>query len=302
MKRPGYWRREALDGYLFILPWLIGLAVFTLGPIIASMVISLHRWPLLKEPSFVGVQNYIKLIYDPLFHQSLKVTFIYAFVSVPLNLGVALGLALLLNQKVRGLSMFRTLFYLPSILPMVAVSVVWMWLYNPKFGLINYFLRKIVGLFGVEFQGLEWLASPRWALPALILMNVWGVGGSMLILLAGLQNIPRTYYDAAAVDGANAWQKFVKITLPMLSPTLFFLLVVGLIGAMQVFTQSYIMTGGGPLNATLFTVLLLYNHGFRWFSMGYASAIAWVLSVIIMILTAIMLYTSKKWVYYEARR
>ncbi|OQX59780.1 ABC transporter permease, partial [candidate division KSB1 bacterium 4484_219] len=228
-------QRETLEGYLAISPWIIGFLVFVFGPIVASLVLSFHKWNLLKPAQWVGLTNYQSMVSDPLFWQSLKVTFIYAVVSVPLGLVTALLVALLLNQKIKGLAFFRTVFYLPSVMPTVAVSLIWMWMYNPKFGILNFLIKKAGGLLGLNLEGPEWLYSTTWVLPALILMSFWGIGGGMLIFLAGLKNIPEQLYEAALVDGAGAWQRFRKITIPMLSPTIFFLLVTGTIGAFQVF-------------------------------------------------------------------
>jgi len=293
-------QRETLEGYLAISPWIIGFLVFVFGPIVASLVLSFHKWNLLKPAQWVGLTNYKSMVSDPLFWQSLKVTFIYAVVSVPLGLVTALLVALLLNQKIKGLAFFRTVFYLPSVMPTVAVSLIWMWMYNPKFGILNFLIKKAGGLLGLNLEGPEWLYSTTWVLPALILMSFWGIGGGMLIFLAGLKNIPEQLYEAALVDGAGAWQRFRKITIPMLSPTIFFLLVTGTIGAFQVFTQAFVMTEGGPLNASMFFVLYLYMQGFRWFRMGYASALAWVLVLIILALTILIFKSSSLWVYYEA--
>jgi len=293
-------QREALEGYLAISPWIIGFLIFVFGPILASFILSFHKWNLLKPAQWVGFRNYQSMIEDPLFWQSLKVTFIYAGASVPLGLVTALLVALLLNQRLKGIAVFRTIFYLPSVMPIVAVSLIWMWMYNPKFGILNFLIRKAGGLLGLDIQGPDWLYSTTWVLPALILMSLWGIGGGMLIFLAGLKNIPEQLYEAALVDGANSWQRFRKITLPMLSPTIFFLLVTGTIGAFQVFTQAFVMTEGGPLNASMFFVLYLYMQGFRWFRMGYASALAWVLVLIILGLTILIFKTSSAWVYYEA--
>jgi len=293
-------QRETLEGYLAISPWIIGFLVFVFGPIVASLVLSFHKWNLLKPAQWVGLTNYQSMVSDPLFWQSLKVTFIYAVVSVPLGLVTALLVALLLNQKIKGLAFFRTVFYLPSVMPTVAVSLIWMWMYNPKFGILNFLIKKAGGLLGLNLEGPEWLYSTTWVLPALILMSFWGIGGGMLIFLAGLKNIPEQLYEAALVDGAGAWQRFRKITIPMLSPTIFFLLVTGTIGAFQVFTQAFVMTEGGPLNASMFFVLYLYMQGFRWFRMGYASALAWVLVLIILALTILIFKSSSLWVYYEA--
>ena len=286
-----YWRRT-LEGYLFIAPWIIGFCVFTAGALAGSFSISLMRWDIVGEPYFLGAGNYAKMLGDRFFWQSLRVTFVY-LLNVPLNLALGLGLALLLNQKIRGLGFFRTVFYLPSVTAGVAVSLLWLWIFNPRFGVINVLLDK------VGIAGPAWLGSETWALPALIVMSVWGVGGSMLIYLAALQGIPTSLYEAATIDGAGHWTKFRHITIPMISPVLLLNLIMGVIGSFQVFTQAFIMTNGGPNYATLFYVLYLYQHAFQWFNMGYASALAWVLFVVILVCTFLILNLSREWVYYE---
>ncbi len=287
--------REAKYFYLFISPWLIGLIVFTAGPIIAAMALSLTDYSVIMDTEFVGLRNYVEMFsLDQLFWTSLGNTVYYTLLSVPLSMLTALCLALLLNQKVKGMAVFRTIFYLPSIVPVVAMAIIWIWMLQPRFGLVNLFL----GLFGI--RGPEWLGDPRWSKPALILMSLWGSGGSMIIYLAGLQGIPQQLYEAAELDGANVFQRFAHITLPMLTPTLFFTLIMGIIGSFQTFTQAYIMTGGGPVNSTLFYVLYLYRQAFEYFRMGYASAMAWVLFVVIFVLTLLIVGSGKHWVYYEA--
>lgn len=290
-KSKTYWKR-AIEGYIFILPWIIGFVAFTAGPIAGSFSISLTNMSLLGTSRFIGLGNYQKMINDEFFWQSLRVTMTYLF-NVPLNLIVGLFLALLLNQKIRGISFFRTVFYLPSVTSGVAVSLLWMWIFNPRFGLINELLAKI------GIKGPLWLGSETWALPALILMSVWGVGGSMLIYLGALQGIPTALYEAATLDGAGIWHKFRHVTIPMITPVLLLNLIMGIIGSSQVFTNAFIMTGGGPNYATLFYVLYLYQQGFQWFNMGYAAALAWVLFVITLVLTILVLKTSSSWVYYE---
>jgi multiple sugar transport system permease protein len=217
---------------------------------------------------------------------------VYLF-NVPINLVLGLCIALLLNQKIRGLGFFRTVFFLPSVTAGVAVSLLWLWIFNPRFGVINVLLGQI------GIKGPTWLGSETWALPALIIMSVWGVGGSMLIYLAALQGIPTPLYEAATIDGATHFRKFIHITIPMISPVLLLNLIMGVIGSFQVFTQAFVMTSGGPNYATLFYVLYLYQHAFQWFNMGYASALAWVLFVIILICTFLILKMSRDWVYYE---
>ncbi|MCS7222220.1 MAG: sugar ABC transporter permease [Anaerolineae bacterium] len=291
-KSQTYWKK-AVEGYLFISPWIIGFAIFTAGALLGSFSISLTEWNIVGTPKFIGLQNYQKMLEDKFFWQSLKVTTLYLS-NVPINLVLGLLLALLLNQKVRGLGFFRTIFYLPSVTAGVAVSLLWMWIFNPRFGIINILLKKL------GITGPAWLGSETWALPALIIMSVWGVGGGMLIYLGALQSVPTALYEAATLDGAGAWRRFLHITIPMITPVLLLNLIMGIIGSFQVFTQAYIMTNGGPNYATLFYVLYLYQQAFRWFNMGYASALAWVLFLIILVCTYLVLRTSSHWVYYES--
>jgi multiple sugar transport system permease protein len=290
-------RREALSFYLLISPWLLGLLLFVLGPMVASLFISFTRWDLLSPAQRVGLDNYEKLFTrDPLFWQSLKVTAIYTLVYVPVELAGGLILALLMNQKLRGISVFRTIYYLPSVLPGVAFVVLWMWMLHPDVGLINTLLSYI----GIE--GPRWLVDPDWALPALLIMSLWGLGRAMIIYLASLQGIPQHLYEAAAIDGANRWHAFWKITLPMLTPTIFFNLVLSIISTFQTFTSAFVATDGGPLDSTLFYVLYLFRQAFQFFNMGYASALAWVLFVIIFVLTMLVVRSSSRWVFYEGSR
>lgn len=288
--------KESIYFHLYISPWLLGFLIFTLWPIIQSLYISFTDWEMQLNviPKFIGISNYKNLLFDdPLFWISLKNTFYYAFGSVPLGLLLALILALLLNQKLRGITIFRTIFYLPSVISGVAVALLWVWIFNPNFGIVNAILARL----GLPTPG--WLTDPTWAMPALIIMSLWGVGGSMLIFLAGLQGIPTEFYEAAEIDGANWWSKFKHITIPLLSPTIFFNLVMGIIGSFQVFTNVYIMTSGGPGTATLVYVLYLFQNAFLYFKMGYASAMAWILFVIILVLTLLVIKSSAFWVYYE---
>ncbi len=298
MQRSRIWKRRrlqrALEGYLFISPWIVGFLVFTAGPILASLVLSFFEWSLIRPPRLAWLNNYIQIFTrDPLFWQSLKVTLIYVAVAIPLQLAFALFLAILLNQKVRLIPLFRTIFYLPSQVSAVAISVIFLWIYHPELGLLNELLRH------VGIKGPAWLISERWALPALIGMSLWSVGGAMIILLAGLQDVPQHLYEAASLDGAGEFAKFRFITLPMLSPVLFFNLVLGIIGGFQYFTQAYVMTRGGPLNATLFYALYLYLNAFNFLKMGYAAALAWILFVIMIVVTIWQLRLARHWVYYE---
>lgn len=285
-------RKEAWSGYLLASPWIIGFILFVGGPMIASVFLSFTEWNLLGTPKWIGLENYRTLLKDELVIQSLKVTTYYAFTSVPLRVILGLLLAVLLNQKIKFRSFFRTLYYLPSVSSGVAVSILWVWLLNSEYGLINYFLRLI----GIE--GPSWLSDPRYVIPAFVLMSLWGVGGSMIIYLAGLQSIPTEYYEAAEVDGAGIIQRFWHITLPLVSPVVFFNLVTSLIGALQIFTQGFIMTGGGPHNASLFFVLYLYRNAFQLLKMGYASALAWVLFIYILVLTFLIIRSTPFWVHY----
>lgn len=287
-------RRENLMGWLWASPWILGFLIFTLGPMIVSMYYSFTEYPILSSPKWVGFSNYRTMFTDDdFFYQSLKVTLVYAVVSVPLYMALGFFVAILLNQDVRWVAMWRTIYYLPSVVSGVAVALLWQWIFNADFGLINYLL----GLVGIKGPG--WLLDPNWALPALIVMSLWGVGGGMVIYLAGLQGVPTALYEAAEIDGAGVLRRFVHITLPMVSPVIFFNLVMGLIGALQTFTQAFIMTGGGPRRATYFYMLHLYNNAFQWLKMGYASALAWVLFFIILALTSLVLRSSSAWVFYQ---
>lgn len=286
--------KQNVEGYLFISPWIIGFILFTGGPILASLVLSFFKWSLIRPPRLIGFSNYINMFTDdPLFWQSLKVTVTYVVVAVPLQLIFALFLAILLNQKVRLIPLFRTIFYLPSQVSVVAIAVVFLWIYHPELGLVNDLLRRI------GIQGPAWLISTTWALPALIGMSLWSVGGAMIIMLAGLQDVPQHLYEAAALDGAGEVAKFRHVTLPMLSPVLFFNLVLGIIAGFQYFAQTYVMTQGGPLNATLFYALYLYMSAFNFLKMGYAAALAWILFLVIMVVTVWQLRLARHWVYYE---
>jgi len=287
-------KRESILGYLYISPWIIGFLIFTAGPMIASIYFSFCDYQLLIPPKWVGISNYIRIFFnDQLFLKSLWNTFYYTVGSITLGVLGSLFLAVLLNQRVRGETIFRSMFYLPTLTPAVAMAILWGWLFNTEFGLINRTLSKI------GIQGPAWLYSTEWVIPAFIIMSLWGIGGSrMIILLAGLQGIPQELYDAAEVDGVNWWTRLRYITLPLLSPSIFFVIVTGIIGSFQIFTASYIMTGGGPANASLFYVLYLYRNAFEYFKMGYASALAWILFIIIITLTLFQFKLAGKWVYY----
>lgn len=287
-------QRESMWAYILIGPWIVGFLVFTLGPMIASLIFSFTNYAINKPINFIGFANFVEMfVKDYRFWHSLRVTLTFAVFAIPLGLVFGLLLALLLNAKVPGLSIWRTLYYTPSVVSGVAVAVLWLYLFNPRYGIINWLLSL------VKINGPGWLASPDWALPALIIMSLWSVGGGMIIYLAGLQGIPTTLYEAAEIDGANSVQSFFSITLPLITPVLFYNLVTGIIGTFQIFTSVYVMTSGGPAEATLFYNLYLFNNAFRYGRMGYASALAWVLFLIVMILTLLVFRSSSTWVYYE---
>ena len=287
--------RRNLEGYMFISPFIVGFLVFTFGPLIASFYLSFCDYNILEPPRWVGLGNYKTLLFrDPLFWKSLYNTVYYTIFSVPLGTALALMLAMMLNQKIPGQAILRTVYYLPCIVPIIASSVLWVQIFNPQWGLLNMFLRKL----GLPEPG--WLISETWAKPALIIMSLWAIGGAIIIFLAGLQGIPDHLYESAEIDGAGAIQKFFHITLPMLSPTIFFLVVMGVIGSFQVFTQAYVMTGGGPLDSTRFYILYLFNQAFEFFHMGYGCAMAWILFAIILAVTYLQFRYLSKFVYYEA--
>jgi len=285
--------RRTVTGYIFIAPFILGFVLWFLIPALTSLWLVFQNWNMIAPAKFIGFDNFKRIVSDSLFWQSLKVTTVYTIVSVPLSLALAFLLALLLNAKVRGIAVFRTLYYLPSIVPAVANAVLWAWILNSEFGLLNALLRSI-GL-----PKVLWLQEPEWALPALILMSLWGLGGAMVIFLAGLQGIPNEFYEAAEIDGAGPWAKLWSVTVPLMSPVTFFNLVMGIIGTFQIFTAGYLITNGGPQNATLFYVLYLYRNGFLYLDMGYAAALAWVLFFIIMMLTAFVFKGVGSRVYYE---
>ncbi|HMO59015.1 MAG TPA: sugar ABC transporter permease [Roseiflexaceae bacterium] len=290
-------REEERAAYLFLLPWLIGIVLFLIGPIIASIVLSLTNWNIITEPSWVGIANYREMLFeDRKFWQSLRVTLYYTILSVPLYLTAGLAISLLLNLRLRGMYAFRTILYMPAVISGVAVAVLWLTLLNPDLGAINQFLRGI----GIA-NPPRWLNSQTWAVPALVLVGLWGVGSGAIIYLAGLQDIPPQLYEAAEIDGASPWQRFVNVTLPMLTPTLFFSLITGLVGAFQVFDTAFIMGGsrGGTSGALNFYLLNLWNEGFRSGRLGYASALAWVLVILAAVVIMITFRTSDRWVYYE---
>lgn len=287
-------RTNQRSGYLFLLPWFLGM-LFTIIPFFASLYLAFTDYNLFTEPNFVGLANFQAMFEDPRLLQSLKVTFIYTFVSVPISLAVALLIAMVLNRGLQGLAIYRSVYYLPSLLGgSVAIVMLWRYIFGND-GIVN----SALGFFGI--QGPAWVTDPEFALSTLIVLNVWTFGSPMVIFLAGLRQVPSMYYEAASIDGASRWRQFRSITLPLISPIIFFNLIMQLIGSFQTFTQGYVMSGGtgGPADSTLFYNLYLYQKGFTEFEMGYASAMAWLLLMIIAIFTAINFIASKFWVFYD---
>jgi multiple sugar transport system permease protein len=290
-------QKDQLWALLFISPWIVGFLVFTAGPMIMSAYLSLTDYNVIDPPVWVGAANYVKaFLRDPLFWHSLRVTLYYGALALPLGLIVGFSLAMLLNQRVPAVGIWRTIYFLPSVVAGVAVAILWVRLLSPRNGLLNPVLEQVFGI-----KGPGWFTDPNWAVPALVLMSLWGVGGSMIIYLAGLQGVPTALYDAAKVDGANALHRFRHVTLPMMTPVIFYTLVLGLIGAFQYFTEVFVATSGdgGPQRATLFYNLYLYQNAFKYNDMGYASALAWVLFLIVLLLTLAVFRSSALWVFYE---
>lgn len=291
-------KRQERVAYLFLTPWLIGLVVFWIGPIVASLVLSFTDWNILGTPQYVGLSNYREMLHDYNFWQSIRVTLLYMVLSVPIYLAAGLSLSLLLNQKLRGMNIFRTILFIPSVLSGVAVAILWASLLNPDVGAVNWLLRAI----GISHPP-RWLGDPRWAVPAIVLVGLWSVGGGAIIYLSGLQNIPEQLYEAARVDGARALQRFRFVTWPMLTPTILFVLLTSLIEAFQVFDIAYVLggtSGSGSVGDSLkFYLINLWSQGFQQQRMGYASALAWVLIMIAGVVILVIFKTSGRWVYYE---
>jgi multiple sugar transport system permease protein len=274
---------------------MIGFVVFTAIPLFVSIYLGFTQWTITQRPTWIGMDNYVRMFTDdPLFWQALKVTLYYVLLSLPLKLVLGLALALLLNLKIPGMNTYRTVFYIPAVISGVAVSLMWMWLLQPDTGVIN----TLLDYAGIE--GPNWFWDPDWALPSVALMSVWKVGGGAIIYLAGLQNIPPHLYEAAQIDGANKWKRFWRVTLPLLTPTILFQLVIEMIDSFKVFTEAFVITQGGPLKATYFYLLYFYEEAFHNFNMGYASALALVLTLVILVTTVFIYYTSDRWVYYES--
>ena len=285
--------RESAWAYLFLAPFFLGLLFFIVGPVVAAFAISFTAWDLLSPPRFVGLDNYRELANDRLFWIALKNTLYFTGVSVPVTLILALGLAGLMNRKLRGIEALRAIYFFPVTASIVAVSLLWAWMYTPDFGIINYLLSY------VGIPKINWLVDPRMAMPSVIIMSVWrGLGFNIVVFLAGLQSIPRDLYEAADLDGASGWQQFRQITVPLLTPTIFFATIMAIISSFQVFEQTYIMTQGGPGNATLTLVYQIFLNGFTYLRMGYASALSFVLFAILFLITIVQVNLQRKWVHY----
>lgn len=285
--------RRTLIGYMFISPFILGFFLFFVGPALVAAWLTLYDWNMIQRPFYIGLGNFQKLIEDDLFYQSLKVTAYYSFVSVPVSLVLSFIIALLMNFKARGISVFRTVYYLPSVVPAVASAVLWSFVFNTEFGLLN----ALLDMFGIS--KVAWLQDPQWAMPAMILMSLWALGAGMVIYLAGLQGIPESLYEAAEIDGAGRWASLIHVTIPLMSPVIFYNLIIGIIGSFQIFTAGYLITNGGPQNATLFYVLYTYRTALQYFDMGYASLLAWVLFFLILSLTLLVFKYIGRLVYYE---
>ena len=287
-------QRRTVMGYIFIMPFVLGFLFWFFIPAMVSVYLTFQKWNLISPPQYIGLQNIEHLFNDPLLLQSLKATFLFSFLSVPLSLVLSFFLAMLLHRQFRGIGIFRTMYYLPSIVPAIATALLWAWMFNTEFGLVNVIIRALGG------AKVPWLQSTTWAIPAFIILSLWGAGGPMIIFLAGLQGLPDIYYEAADIDGAGRWAKLRHVTLPLMSPIIFFNLVLGIINAFQSFTVVYLITSGtgGPENATLFLVLYIYRTGFRNQNMGYAAAVSWVLFIILAILSYIIFKFLGSRVYY----
>lgn len=286
-------RKEALTGYLFAAPWLVGMVVFMLYPLCASVYYSFCDYSVLKPPMWIGIENYTELAHDEVFWKTVVNTAVYAAISLPAGMIVAMGLAMLLNSKVRGITFYRTVFFVPSLVPQVSLAVLWLWVLNGKSGVLNQALKVI------HVTGPNWLGDPVWSKPSLVLLGVWGVGNAVLIYLASLQDVPQSLIEAADLDGASPWQKTVNVTIPMISPVILFNLIMGIIGTLQVFTVPYVMfPNGSPERSTYFYAMYLYDNAFTFQKMGYASAMGWIMFLVILVLTMVSLKMSEKHVHY----
>lgn len=302
--------RNLLKGLAFLSPWLVGFAVFMLLPIVLSFYFSLCDDNLLQRPAFIGIENYRELVGDGIFWRSLRVTLLYAAILVPAGLFISLFVAILLNVSVRGQSIFRTIVFLPSLVPTIAGAILWKWLFNQRLGLINRALNPVLTLFNRAFHAMHWsfyiapppwLDQPNWVVPSLALMSVWGVGNTVIIYLAGLQDVPTDLYEAAELDGAGNVSQLWHVTIPMISPVIFFNLVIAIIGILQVFDLPFMMTQGGPNRASYFYTYYLYDNAFTFLKMGYASAMAWIQLLMVLALTGIAFWSSKHWVHYQGK-
>lgn len=294
--RPRWLRKEALTGYLFIAPWVVGMILFYIGPILVSAYYSLTSYSVISSPQFIGLGNYVKMLGDESFRDSVRVTLIYTVISLFLYVGVAFFIALLANVKMRGVGALRLLVFLPSLIPLFAAAVLWGWLFNADFGLVNYLLEAA----GLPRQGF--FQSPTQALPLTALISFWTIGSAFLVYLSGLQGVPTHLYEAITIDGGGVLRRFWHVTLPMTSPVILFNLIIGIVLSFQVFDIAYVLTKGGPADSTLFWVLLIWRRAFEDFQMGYASALAWILFLTVIIITGIIFRTSRWWVYYEGVR
>jgi multiple sugar transport system permease protein len=286
-------RRNRIKGWLFISPWFVGFLLFTIYPVLASLYYSFTRYDVLNPARLIGFENYVEMFFDDrIFRITVRNTFYFVLIGVPVGLVVAFLLANLLNTDIRFRPLFRTIFFIPSIVPAVASAMVWLWVYNTHYGVINSFLAS------QGMQVIPWLSKPSLAKPSLIIIQAWGQGSAIVIFLAALQDVPRSLYDAALVDGANRWQRFLHVTIPMCTPSILFILLTGMIGTFQMFTLPWILTGGGPNRATEVYSLYLYRNAFKFYKMGYASALAWLLFLLILAFSIIIFRTSARWVYY----
>jgi len=290
-------RRRAIWFYILIAPWLVGFLVFTAGPVVASALLSFtHADPVTWPPQWVGIANYVTMVHDPLFWKSLTVTLYYTVLEVPLSVVFAVIIAILLNQTIPALALWRTIYYLPAVTAGVAVSLMWWWIFNPDFGLINGTLYSLFHIIGPK-----WLLNPNLVIPTFVIMDLWRFGGPMLIYLAGIQGVPTTLYEAAEIDGANVLQKTWHVTLPSITPVIFFNFIMGIIASFQVFTNAYVITQGGPNYASYFYVYAIYQNAFTYVgSMGYAAALSWVLFLVMLLATYIAFRSSEFWVHYES--
>lgn len=285
-------RREARDGYIGILPWALGFLLFTLIPLLAAFGLSFCYWDILTPIRWAGFDNFLSIFRDPLVGNALWNTFRYTVVVVPLTTILGLAIALMLNQRTAGILFFRVVYYLPSVLPGVAVAMLWTWMFNPDFGVIN----TLLGYLGI--QGPAWLSDKAWAMWAIIIRACWSVGGGMILFLAALQGVPESYYEAATIDGASAWQRFISITFPMITPTIFYFVITGVIGSLQEYVLFRVMTDGGPARTTQTFVFYLYDKAFQQYTIGYASALSWVIFAIALVMT-LLLFKTSGWVFYE---